>query len=182
MKKIKKLLTIGLAVLLMLCMSISLVGCFRPRNVKMNKEYIFKEIIFEKSDDLIFADIAQFVPASPTVVGENSIDTIEEFENYIRDNIKSFTFEKEQNGEWVTIDARAKDSIKFVRTNDFGTHMIVKMDGEEKEYSTVTKGQHTHTSCPEIRFIGCYKEDKRKVAYSIELIDKFAILYIYELA
>lgn len=141
MKSIKKLLTMWLAILLMLCMSINLVGCFRPYNVKMYKEYMFKEIVFEKSDDLIFEDIAQFVPDSPTVVGENPIDTIEEFENHIRNNIKHFTFEKEQNGEMVTIDARAKDSIKFVRTNDFGIHMIVKMDGEEKEYSTVTKGQ-----------------------------------------
>ena len=43
MKKIKKLLTIGLAVLLMLCMSVSLVGC-RPYWWEIEEQKIFNEV------------------------------------------------------------------------------------------------------------------------------------------
>lgn len=169
--KIKRILAIGLSCYL----CVSFTAC-KPDDLKINKEYVFKEISFRRSEELTFGDIAQFVPNSPTVIGENPIDTIEEFEEYIQDNIHSFTFMRKQNDEWEEIDASAKDSIKFYRKGR-ALRMITKKGAQEQDYACVVKGNYILTKYP-IHVITC---KDNTAGYVIPMVEGFQIVYTYEL-
>ena len=80
MKKIKKLLTIGLAVLLMLCMSVSLIGCNENNNESKHnvgsdgvctvcEEYIPKDgVVYQISDDGQSAEVCGYEGTDSFVV------------------------------------------------------------------------------------------------------------------
>lgn len=156
----------------------------KPVCVKMYKEYKFQGIEFEKEEDLVFDDIAKFVPTDLAGEGENAIDTIEEFEAYLLNNIRSFTFEREEDGEKVTVDARPKDSLKFIYkfhglSEGIGVVLRTKTSGKKKDFWVLRKGSHTLVGNPEIRFIN--GDRKKKIFYYCGLNHKFALRYVYEL-
>ena len=164
MKKIKKLLTIGFAVLFMYCIGICFTGC--NKEIQFNTEYKYCGVTFKKDKDLKLEDLDKFIPA----IGYD-IKTVADFEKMLKDNIEQFF-----------IRVRTEDGIKEV----YFDPVIKSIALTEDTLTLDTKNgvmfyEYTLTD----NVIKCDSQyefyfKNGQFHYEIELIDKFIVVYNFK--
>lgn len=164
MIKIKKFFTIGLAVLLMLCMGVSFVGC--NRKIQFNTEYKYCGVTFKKDKDLTLEDLSAFIPP----VGYD-IKTVADFEKMLKENIEQFSIRAmTENGiEAVYFDP----VIKSIALTEDKLTLDTKSGVKFCEY-TINDNVIKCDSQYEFYF------EKGKFHYEIKLIDKFIVVYNFK--
>lgn len=164
MKNIKKLLTICLAVLLMLCMGISFVGC--NRKIQFNTEYKYCGVTFKKDKDLTLEDLSAFIPP----IGYD-IKTVTDFEKMLKENIEQFSIRvMTENGiEVVYFDP----VIKSIALTEDTLTLDTKNGVMFYEY-TLNDNVIECDAQYEFYF------EKGQFHYEIELIDKFIVVYNFK--
>lgn len=145
MKKIRKLFAIILSGVCMLLPGLCLTSC-QEKEATYNAEYKFDKITFRKAKDLAFEDIAQFVPRSAIAVGKNPIDTIEEFEDCLRDNLDTYSIIQKNNGLNERIYLAPKYASIFVKTDEIISVGIMKDGVLAYEEYTCTKKYYTNST------------------------------------
>ncbi len=145
MKKIRKLFAIVLLIVCILLSSFGLTSC-QGKEATYNAEYTFDKITFTKTKDLAFEDIAQFVPMSAIAVGKNPIDTIKEFEDYLRDNLDTYSIIQKNNGRNERIYLAPKYDSIFVKTDEIISVGIMKDGVLTYEEYTCTKKYYTNST------------------------------------
>lgn len=143
MKRMKRLLTTLLAVLFMLCMSVSLVGC--QNEATYNAEYTFDKITFRKSDALKIEDLNNFLPSSIMLDGK-SVKTIKEFENLLRDNLDTYSIVHNNNGVNERIYLAPKYHSIIVKTDEILSVGIMNDGVLTYEDYTYTKKDYTNST------------------------------------
>ena len=182
MKKIKKLLTIGLAVLLMLCMSVSFTGCGLIK-LQYDKEYVYSDISFKKSKDLKLEDLSAFIPNS--VVTKYKIESIEDFENMLKDNIDTYYVYKQTEGGIEQVYIKPKfDSIRVTEGYPYVANaysFYLKSEAQEFRYGMVLVDNHVFACADSKVDLGKFYFSKGEFHYEFEFNEKFSIVYNYKL-
>ncbi len=163
MKKIKQLLTIGLAVLLMCCIGICFTGC--NKEIQFNKEYKYCSVTFKKDKDLTLEDLSSFIPLG------YDIKTVADFEKMLKDNIEQFSIRvmTEDGIKAVYFDP----VIKSIALTEDTLTLDTKNGVMFYEYTLTDNVIQCDAPC-EFYF------EKGQFYYEIELIDKFIVVYNFK--
>ncbi len=179
-KIMKKLLSILLTVVCVLGTAFCCVAC-QPKELQLDKEYVYTDISFKKADGLTLDDIASLVP----IMSASSVKTVKDFENFLKENIETYSIERltENGREEVHI----RPSILSVRITEGYPYMEnayslwVKSEWKEKEvcYGVVRNGDVF--TCPDsMAEVVDFYYSEGELHYDLELNDKFSIVYNFQ--
>lgn len=185
----RKFLTIILSAIVV-CFSFSscaLLSILKPKDLQLDKEYVYAGISFKKAEDIKIEDIDEFIPMFPAEVGSPSIKTVADFEKWLKDNLDEYTIVRHTENGNKRIALKPIKSIRITEGYPYIAHAFslwIKTDieGEEKElrYGAV---------CEENKFIpsderiiaDCFYFEKGALHYDFALNEKFTIVYNFEL-
>ena len=182
MKKIKRFLTIIFAVLLMFCTSVSFAGCGLIK-LQYDKEYVYSDISFKKSNDLKVEDLSAFIPAS--VISKYKVESIKDFENMLKENIDTYFIyiqKPESSIERVYIKPKF-DSIRVVEGYPYVANaysFYLKSEGQEFRYGMFCD-DNVFTSADSILDLQEFYFSNGALHYELEFNEKFSIVYNYKL-
>ncbi len=157
---------------------LGLVGCLlfagcAEEKFAYNEKYVFSHVSFFKSDRVTMEELASFIPAGM------QISSVEELESVIKNNLDTYSFIKNENGQQKRIYLKNElQSITFLQNNQ----ATVVYKGESR-----TVNANLLTEYEEERFIvgnqyetkPFYYEDGY-VYYAISFTENFAIRYIFD--
>ena len=153
-----------IAVILLLCAAFSFAGC-GSKELKLNVEYYYHSMTFEKAGDLKIEELAAFVPMG------TDIKSIKDFEKMLRDNIENYSIDKKINNK--TERFYLKTDITSVKIAE--TDLIIKRDDETISYS-YTKDGNTYAT----ELYDDFYFSKGALHYKLSFNDKFAVVYNYK--
>lgn len=158
----RKLWTIVLAVLLMLCMSLA--GC--NKEIQLNTEYKYCGITLKKDKDLKLEDLDNFIPP----VGYD-IKTVADFEKMLEDNIEQFSISvmSESGIESISF----SPVIKSIALTEDKLTLDTESGVKFYEYTL----NHNLIEC-DSKYEFYFKNDQ--FHYEIKLIDKFIVVYNFK--
>lgn len=175
----KKLLSILLTVVCVLGMALCFTSC-QPKELQLDKEYVYKDISFKKAEDLTLEDISSFIPSFGA-----SIETVKDFENFLKENIETYSIvrQTENGSEKIHI----KPSILSVRITEGHPYMKnayslwLKYEDKEEEvrYGVVRNGNVF--TCPDsMAEVADFYYSEGELHYDLEFNDKFSIVYNFQ--
>ncbi len=142
MKKIKKLLAIILSIVCTLGTGLCLTSC-QAKETTYNAEYIFDKITFSKSDTLKVEDLSPFIPYIPS---SEPIDTIKKFEDFLCDNLGTYSIVQNINGTNERVYLAPKYYSIFVKTDEIISLGIMKDGVLTYEEYTYTRKAYTNST------------------------------------
>ena len=131
----KKILSIILSGVCALGAGLCLTSC-QKNETAYNAEYTFDKITFSKSDTLKIEDLSTFIPS---ISLSEPIGTIKEFEDFLCDNIDTYSIVRNNNGVNERISLAPKYHSIFVKTDEIIMVGIMKEGSVVYEEYTYTK-------------------------------------------
>lgn len=175
----KKLLSIILSIVCALGAGLCLMSC-QEKKAPKNPEYTFNKVTFGKSDDLKIEDLSPFIPS---MLSSESIDTIKKFEDFLRDNIDTYSIVRNNNGVNERISLAPKYHSIFVKTDEIIMVGIMKEGSVVYEEYTYTKknygGSIVYLTDNEI-FTFSNNEMMYALPFPLEASNSFIVRYIYK--
>ena len=163
-----------------------LVSC-QPKELQLDKEYVYTDISFKKAKDLTIEDVAAFAPLfSAAMVGIDPVDTVKEFEEYIRQNIDTYSIVRltENGSERIYI----KPSITSIRITEGYPYIAkayslwLKYEDKEEElrYGAEREGD-VFTIPDSVATLDDFYFSSGALHYDLVFNEKFSVVYNYEL-
>ena len=135
---------------------------------------------------MTFEDVAAFAPMSATMVGIGLIDTVKELEEYIRDNIDTYSIirQTEKGNERIYINpsilsVRITEGYPYI-ANAYSLWLKYEDKEEELRYGVMRKDD-VFTCADAMVTLQDFYFSNGALHYDFEFNDKFAVMYNYEL-
>lgn len=180
----KNILSTFLATICTLGACLGFAAC-QQKTLELDKEYVYTKISFKKAKDLTFDDVSMFAPMSATATHIDPVDTIKELEEYIRENINTYSiYRQTENGsERIYI----KPSILSVKITEGYPYIAkaysfwLKYEGKDDEvrYGALREGNRFTFPDSKVTLNDFYYSNGA-LHYELSFNEKFSVVYNYE--
>ena len=143
-------------------LSIFFIASCKPKDLQMNTEYVYSDISFETAKDL-----------SPFIPRGTEIKSINDFENFIRNNIDNYSINRlTENGQERIF---VKTNISAVKISE--STITITRNGEQSSFNSTRDGDIFSTTDLNETF---YFFDG-SIRYNLEFNEKFSVVYNYKI-
>lgn len=148
-------------------LSIFFIASCKPKDLQMNTEYVYSDISFETAQDIKLDDLSPFIPMG------SEIKSIDDFENFIRNNIDNYSIIRltENGRERIFV----KTNISAVKISE--STITITRNGEQSSFNYTRDGDTFSTTDLNETF---YFSDG-SIRYNLEFNEKFSVVYNYKI-
>lgn len=148
-------------------LSIFFIASCKPKDLQMNTEYVYSDISFETAQDIKLDDLSPFIPMG------SEIKSIDDFENFIRNNIDNYSIIRlTENGQERIF---VKTNISAVKISE--SVITITRNGEQSSFNYTRNGDTFSTKDLNETF---YFSDG-SIRYNLEFNEKFSVVYNYKI-
>ena len=174
-----------LVALLCILLTVGLFGCVdaepsNPKELKMDTPYYYTGVTFYRGENLTIEDLAQYNPSMEGAYHGEPIETIEDFEKFIRENLDTYHIYKrvDEHYEYIYFNVLFQN----VSINKDYLKVRIEADDQHQDYQiTYEKDGNKFISTDMAAPLTLYFADGR-LYYEVEITEDFKVIYNYELS